>query len=103
MPEAMTAAASYLNCSSWATISSGRISVFIGRLPEMKTTEPYSPIARAKARVKPVISAGTSSGKITRRKVGPAVRAEAGGGFLDFRAEILHHRLQRCARRTGGR
>lgn len=69
MPEAMTAAASYLNCSSCATISSGRISVFIGRLPEMKMTEPYSPIALAKARVKPVISAGTSSGKITRRKV----------------------------------
>ena len=49
-------------------MSSGRISVFIGRLPEMKMTDPYSPMARAKARVKPVISAGTSSGRTTRRK-----------------------------------
>ncbi len=69
IPEAMTAAASYLNCSNCATISSGRISVFIGRFPEMKITDPYSPIARAKARVKPVMRAGTSMGKMTRRKV----------------------------------
>ena len=35
----------------------------------MKMTDPYSPMARAKARVKPVMSAGTSSGRTTRRKV----------------------------------
>ena len=40
-------------------ISSGAISVFIGMLPEMKTTEPYSPSARAKASAKPVSSAGS--------------------------------------------
>ena len=33
-------------------MSSGGISVRMGRLPEMKTTEPYSPRARAKASVK---------------------------------------------------
>ncbi len=47
-------------------MSSGAISVFIGMLPEMKTTEPYSPSARAKASAKPVSSAGKSVGRITR-------------------------------------
>ena len=37
--------------------------------PEMKTTEPYSPTARANASAKPVASAGQSVGKSTRRKV----------------------------------
>src|SRR5437868_6834885 len=46
-------------------MSSGTISVFIGMLPEMKTTDPYSPRARANARAKPVRSAGTSSARIT--------------------------------------
>ncbi len=50
-------------------ISSGTISDFIGMLPAMKITEPYSPRARAKASTKPVIAAGSSSGKSTRRKV----------------------------------
>ena len=36
--------------------------------PETKTTEPYSPIPREKAREKPVISAGKSVGKMTCRK-----------------------------------
>ena len=39
-------------------ISSGAISVRIGMLPEMKTTEPYSPTARANASAKPVSQAG---------------------------------------------
>ncbi len=39
-------------------ITSGAISVFIGMLPEMKTTEPYSPSARAKASAVPVTQAG---------------------------------------------
>ena len=37
---------------------SGVISVCMGLLPEMKTTDPYSPSARAKARAAPVIHAG---------------------------------------------
>src|SRR2546425_7585732 len=41
-------------------MSRGEISVFIGMLPAMKTTEPYSPTARAKARAKPVSQAGRS-------------------------------------------
>ena len=35
----------------------------------MKITEPYSPSARANASEKPVSSAGSSSGRITRRSV----------------------------------
>src|SRR5262245_64183208 len=34
-------------------------------LPEMKTTEPYSPSERAKARAKPVMIAGVIDGRIT--------------------------------------
>ena len=48
---------------------SGVISVFIGMLPAMKTTEPYSPRARAKASAKPVIQAGSRAGRTTRRNV----------------------------------
>jgi len=86
----MTAAASYLNCSSCATISSGRISVFIGRFPEMKITDPYSPMARAKARVKPVIKAGCSSGRITRRNTvqRPAPSVAAASSISDPRSSI---------------
>ena len=50
-------------------ISSGTIWVFIGMLLEMKTTEPYSPSARANASAKPVSSAGVSVGKMTRQKI----------------------------------
>ena len=44
-------------------ISSGEISVRIGMLPEMKTTEPYSPTARANASAKPVSHAGNRYGQ----------------------------------------
>ena len=44
------------------------LSYFIGRLPEMKITDPYSPMARANARVKPLSSAGNTLGSSTRVK-----------------------------------
>jgi len=50
-------------------MSKGVISVRIGRLPLMKTTEPYSPTARAKDMAKPVSKAGSNVGSNTRRKV----------------------------------
>src|ERR1039458_5446866 len=50
-------------------ISNGAISVFMGILPDIKTTEPYSPTARANAKENPVIQAGTREGKTTRLKV----------------------------------
>ena len=56
-------------CSSLATIRSGVISEMKGMLPAMKMTEPYSPMAREKASVKPVISAGRIAGMRTKRKV----------------------------------
>jgi len=42
------------------------ISVSNGMLPEMKTTEPYSPIARANANAKPVTRAGSKVGMMIR-------------------------------------
>ena len=66
---AMAAASAYLNDSSAATMSTGAISVLKGMLPDTKTTEPYSPMPRARARAKPVIVAGNRVGTITRRKV----------------------------------
>lgn len=48
-------------------------------LPEMNTTEPYSPIPRARANVKPVHVAGSRAGRTTRRsvcvRVAPSVAA----------------------------
>ena len=77
-------------------MSSGTISVFIGMLPEMKTTEPYSPIARAKARAKPVSSAGATVGQDHPVEGLPAAGAEAGGGLLDLHVEVVQHRLHRA-------
>ena len=48
---------------------SGVISEIIGMLPAMKITEPYSPMARAKAIAKPVSNAGMMAGRMTRVKV----------------------------------
>ena len=73
-------------------ISSVAISVLIGRFPEMKTTDPYSPSARANASVKPVSSAGMIAGSMTRRKICQRLRRGC-GGFLDVDREILQHRL----------
>src|SRR6202000_2145093 len=50
-------------------IIKGAISEIIGRLPAMNTTEPYSPMARAKAIALPVRMVGISVGKTTRRIV----------------------------------
>ncbi len=74
-------------------ISSGTISVRIGMLPEMNTTEPYSPSARAKASAKPVSIAGSSAGAITRLNGLQAARAKSSRGFLEFRVQVLEHRL----------
>src|SRR4029077_16894701 len=63
------------------TMSSGVISVFMGRLPAMKMTEPYSPTARANDSVKPVSSAGSTVGRMMRRK---AEKRAAPRGFPPF-------------------
>ncbi len=64
------AAATTLCCpSSLLMITIGTISVFIGKFPAMKTTEPYSPSPRAKAMAKPASSAGNIIGRITRKNV----------------------------------
>src|SRR5881628_2788550 len=71
----------------------GAISVRNGMLPEMKTTEPYSPSERAKASAKPVTTAGRMDGKITRNTVCRRF-AQARGGLLDVPVEALEHGLQ---------
>src|ERR1700731_3915910 len=55
--------------SSLVTICKGAICDLPGIFPAMKITEPYSPIARAKANANPLSQAGKISGKITRRKM----------------------------------
>ena len=77
-------------------ISSGAISVFIGMLPAMKTTEPYSPTARAKASAKPVSSAGSSAGRITRQNVCQRLAPRLAAASSDFGVEVLQHRLHRA-------
>ncbi len=74
-------------------IRSGAISVFIGMLPAMKTTEPYSPIARANASAKPVSSAGESVGRITRRNVCSALAPSVAAASSISGVELLEHRL----------
>src|SRR4030095_10526053 len=66
---AIAVASEYWYCSSFVMMSKGDISVDIGILPEMKTTDPYSPRERAKDKVKPVSKAGRMFGKITAVKV----------------------------------
>ena len=72
------------------------ISVSNCLLPEMKTTEPYSPIARANASAKPVTIAGHSAGQDHAAQRLPARRAERRRGLLDLGLELLEHRLHRA-------
>ena len=50
-------------------MSSGAISDLFGMFPAMKITEPYSPMARAKASANPVMSVGNSVGAMMLQKV----------------------------------
>ena len=63
---------------------SGAISVRIGMLPEMNTTEPYSPRPRADLSANPVSAAGTMAGSRTPEGL-PARRAEHRGRLLQVR------------------
>ena len=62
-----------------STMRYGAISVLNGRLPEMKTIEPYSPMARANASAKPVMTGGNNDGAMTltnvRNRPAPSVAA----------------------------
>ena len=64
-------------------------------LPEMNTTDPYSPTARANASANPVSQAGNRYGRMTRDHDVEAARAEARRGLLDLGVEIFDDRLQR--------
>ena len=65
-------------------MSSGAISVLIGMLPEMNTTEPYSPSARANASAKPVRSGGKTSGEDHVPERLPARGAEHRGRLFEI-------------------
>ena len=74
-------APAYSNSSSRMKISCGAISLLKGMLPEMKTIEPYSPMARANASAKPVMIEGSSVGAMILRNVrnrpAPSVAADS--------------------------
>ena len=72
---------------------SGVISVFIGRLPEMKITEPYSPTARAKASVKPVSSAGSDGRQDDAPEHVEAPGAQGLGRLLQVALHLQQRRL----------
>ena len=61
----------------------------------MKTTEPYSPTARAKASVKPVSIAGSTVGTITRRSVWNRFAPRVAAASSISRVEILEGGLER--------
>ena len=76
-------------------MSSGAISVRSGMFPEMKTTEPYSPSARANASANPVTAAGHEDREEDVAEGLPAARAEHRRRLLELRVEVLEHRLHR--------
>ena len=59
----------------------------------MKTIEPYSPSARAKASVKPVRSGGRRFGKTTLQERLQARGPEDSGRLLELRVELLEDGL----------
>ena len=68
-------------------------SVLNVQLPEISTTEPYSPIARAKASAAPDTTAGRICGSTMRRNTVERRRAERGGGLLGVAVQVDQHRL----------
>src|SRR5260370_29719135 len=72
-------------------MSSGAISVRSGRLPEMKTIEPYSPSPRATARAKPVRSAGRMAGKMTFAKVCRRLAPSTAARSEEHTSELQSH------------
>ena len=74
-------------------ISSGRISVFIGMLPAMKITDPYSPTPRAKAKAKPVSQAGSKCRHQDMAENLQGFRTQARRRFLHFTRDIRQYWL----------
>ena len=74
-------------------MSSGMISVSSGMLPAMKITDPYSPMARAKARVKPVSNAGSSGGRMTRARMWKRLAPRSAAASSCSALAIPQHRL----------
>ena len=68
-------------------------SVLNGRLPEMSTTEPNSPTARAKARPAPARTDGEDAREDDAAQHLAPAGAEGGGGLLGLRIELGQHRL----------
>ena len=67
-----------------------------GRLPEMITSEPISPTARANASATPERIPGRMFGSTTRRKTVELGRAEGARRLLHLGVELEEHRLDRA-------
>ena len=67
-----------------------------GMFPEIRTTEPNSPTARANASATPERIAGSRFGSTMRRKVANVRGAERGGRLLHLAVELEQHRLHRA-------
>ena len=67
----------------------------IGILPEIKTTEPYSPNARANASAKPVITPAAGPERSPEEGLQP-IGAQGRGGFFEFGFEIVQNWLDRA-------
>ena len=85
---AVAAAAASSSFSIWLYTYIDEISVLNCSPPEMRTTEPYSPIARAKANAAPPAIAGKIAGRMIRRNVVNRLAPRAGGRLLDLTVEL---------------
>ena len=79
----------------WLKMKTDATSVLKAMFPEIRTSEPNSPIERAKASATPARIAGRRLGRMTRRKTVSGLRPQRGGGLLHLGVELEQHRLHR--------
>ena len=82
--------------SIWLKMKTDETSVLNGMLPEIRISEPNSPIARAKASATPARMAGRRFGRMILRKIVSGPGAERGGRLLHVLVELDQHRLHRA-------
>ena len=68
-------------------------SVWNGRLPERRTSDPYSLTPRANERAAPAAMAGTRLGRTIRRNVVKRLAPSERGRLLDLGIQLGEHRL----------
>ena len=101
-PRDTAAAPAVLSLSIWPKMKTEATSVLNGRLPEISTTEPNSPSARAKASAAPARIAGRRFGQDRPGGRSCSGRgAERGGGLLHLPVELDAARAGPSARTNG--